>query len=105
MRMVVRPCGGAFDGALNLVLGGAVDGTGRIIQNEDGRIGEKGTRQGNPLALAARQGDATFADDGCIAVRKAHDEFVGLRRLGCRFDFGRAWRRVCRRQCSRRWSG
>src|SRR5438270_196412 len=34
---------------LNLVLGGAVNGAGRIIQDENTRVGEQGTRNGDSL--------------------------------------------------------
>ena len=45
--------GGVGDGALDLVLGGGVDGGGGIIQDQDARVGQEGARQRDALALSA----------------------------------------------------
>ena len=41
------------DRLLDLVLGGAVDGAGRIVQDQDARVGEQRAGNGQPLALPA----------------------------------------------------
>ena len=61
---------GGGDGALDLVFGGAVDGAGRIVQDQDARIGQEGARQRQALALPAGERDAALADDGVVALRR-----------------------------------
>ena len=73
-------------GLLDLVFGGAVDGAGRVVEDQDRRVGEESAGEGNALALAARQGDAALADDGGIALRETHNEVVRLRGLGRSLD-------------------
>ena len=77
---------GALDGTLNLVFGGAVNGAGRVVQDQDGWVGQKGTRQGNALALPAGQRDAALAHHRRIAFGKAADKIVRLRRARRRLD-------------------
>ena len=72
--------------ALNLVLGGAVDGAGGVVQDQDARVFQKGARQGDALPLAARQGDPALADDGVVAVLKRLDEVMGGGRARGRFE-------------------
>ena len=78
--------GSSVNRLLDLVLGGRVDGAGRIIQHEDARIGEEGARQCQPLALPAGKRDPAFTDDGVVAVRKGQDELVRLGGFGSRLD-------------------
>ena len=40
----------------------AVEARGRLVQDQDRRIGQEGARDRHPLALAARQLDAALAD-------------------------------------------
>src|SRR2546428_7444458 len=63
---------------LNLVLGGAVNRAGRIIQDENTRVGEQGTRNGDALALSARECDAALTNDGLVAILKTGNEGVCL---------------------------
>src|SRR5688572_22235022 len=70
--------GGAEDRLLDLVFGGAVDGGGRVVQDEDAWVGEEGTGQGEALALAAGERHAALAYHGLVAVLEAHDELVRL---------------------------
>ena len=84
MRMVVRPLAALRDGALDPVLGGRIDGGGRIVQDQDARIGEEGARQGQPLALSAGERDAALADDGLVPLVEGLDELMRLRGLGGR---------------------
>ena len=46
--------GGIGDRPLNHVLGGRIYGGGRIVKDENARIGNEGARQGETLPLAAR---------------------------------------------------
>src|SRR6266550_1662075 len=63
---------------LNLVLGGAVNRAGRIIQDQNTRVGEQGTRNGDALALSAGEGDTALANDGLVAILKTGDKGVCL---------------------------
>src|SRR5260221_3226374 len=60
--------------------GFAVDGAGRLVEDEDRRILEKGARDGDPLPLAARQPGAAITNGCLVALRQAHDEIM---RLSC----------------------
>ncbi len=75
-----------LDGPLDLVLGGAVNGAGRVVQDQDARVGEQRAGDRDPLALAARQRHPALPDAGLIAVGKPGDKVVGLGGFGCRFD-------------------
>src|SRR5690606_9647266 len=74
------------DGLLDQVLGGGVDGAGGVVEHEDRRVGQQRPRDGQPLALAAGQGDAALADDGVVAVVELADELGGLRVFGRPYD-------------------
>ncbi len=69
-------------GPLDLILGGAVDGAGAVVQNKDAGVGEEGAGDGDALPLSAREGDAALADVGLVALVEAGDEVVGLCFLG-----------------------
>ena len=58
-----------------------------FIENQDGRILQNGTCNGDALSLSARQTAAAVADIGVVAVFRLHDEVVGIGNLGCLFDF------------------
>ena len=49
---------------LNNTLGLIVEGARRLIKDQDTRIGDQRTRNGDTLTLAAGQGRAMFAHDG-----------------------------------------
>ena len=78
MRKVVRSLADAAHGPLDLVLGGAVDGAGAVVQDQDARVGQEGAGDGDALALPARERHAALADLGLVAVAEAHDELVRL---------------------------
>ena len=61
---------------LNLCFRFHIDGAGRIVHNQNRRIVGESTRQAQSLLLSAGQADATFADDGIVAVRHAADEAI-----------------------------
>ena len=70
---------------LNEHLGGVVQGGGRLVQNEDGRIFKKYPRDGNPLLLPAGQLDASLADVGVVPLFHRHNKVVDIGFFG-RFD-------------------
>src|SRR2546421_9787557 len=70
---------------LNLVLGSAVYCAGRIIQDENSRVGEQGSCNGDALALSTREGDATLTNDGLVAMLKSGDKGICLSILRCLF--------------------
>ena len=63
----------------NLVLRLAVDGRGRVVEQQDRRLEQHRARDGETLALAARQRVAALAEDGVVALRQLQDEVVGRR--------------------------
>ena len=64
---------------LDLVFGGAVDRTGRVVDDQDLWVGQEGASDSDTLALATRKCDAALANDGVIAFRHVLDEIVRLR--------------------------
>ena len=71
---------------LDAVFGGAVDGAGAVIQDQDARIGQEGASDGNALSLAAGQGHAALADLCRVALFKVQDEFMRLSLAGGALD-------------------
>ena len=59
----------------------AVQARRRFIENEDSWIGEHGARDGDALALTARQLHAALADDRVVALLESIDELVAVRDL------------------------
>ena len=55
---------------------------GRLVEDEDGRIGQDGAGDGDALPLSAGQFDAPFAGDGLEAFRELLDELEGVGLLG-----------------------
>ena len=49
-------------------LGADVDGRGRLVEDQDARVGEQRPREGDELALAEREPDAALAELGLVAV-------------------------------------
>jgi hypothetical protein len=60
-------------------LGVDVDRASGLVEDEHGRVPEEGSRQRDALALAARQAQSPFADQGVVAVGKGRDEVMGSR--------------------------
>jgi len=59
------PLGGAEDRALDLVLRGAVDGTGCIIQDQDAGVRKERPRECDALPLSAREGHPALRPPCC----------------------------------------
>src|SRR4051812_25598010 len=75
------------DALEQLVLGARVKGSGRLIENEEWRVAEDRTRQGDTLPLPDRQlGSAVEVGTelGVIALGQACDEGVSTNRAGRR---------------------
>ena len=59
-----------------------VDGGGRVVEDQDPRVGEQRAGQRDPLPLPAGQREPAFADHGVVPVRQRVDELVGRRPVG-----------------------
>ena len=92
---------GAIQGFEDLVFRFAVDGSGRIIQEQNGGFEQHGACDGEPLSLTARKTAAAFAEDCFIAFGQGADEVVGRGDTGSFLDlllcsFGMTERDICR---------
>ena len=61
-------------GGVDLFLGPRVDRRRRVVEHEDARVGEHRARDGDALALAARQREPAFAHERVVAVGERVDE-------------------------------
>ena len=61
--------------------GGGIERGGRLVEQQDRRVLEKGARDPDALPLADAEMTAAFADRAVVTCRQAADEFVGLRAL------------------------
>ena len=59
-------------------LGGRVDRGGRVVEDQDPRIGKQRPGDRDSLALAPRERQPALADHGVVARRQLADEAVGL---------------------------
>ncbi len=64
----------AIEGLLEAVLGEGIDGGGGLVENEESRVGEHGAGEADELALAEREGGASFADGGVEAFGEGGEE-------------------------------
>ena len=76
---------GVLDGPLGLV----VEGRGGLVEEQDGRVAQKGPGNGNALALATGELAAIGADPGGEAVGQLVDELHGVGGTGGGDDVGR----------------
>ena len=72
----------SFDGTLDLVLGGAVDGARRVVQDQDARIRQQRARNSDALTLAARESHAALSHNCLITLGEALNKIVRLRGFG-----------------------
>src|SRR5439155_32942 len=56
-----------------------VEVRGRLVQDQDRRIFQEGARDGEPLALPAREPHAALADERVVAVGAGEDEVLRVR--------------------------
>src|SRR5579875_700221 len=71
----------AMDGSLDFVLSRAVNGAGRIVEDEDARVGQQRAGNGDTLALSAGKRHAALADHRLVPVLKALNKAIRLRIL------------------------
>mmetsp|Transcript_147522 Transcript_147522/g.209440 ORF Transcript_147522/g.209440 Transcript_147522/m.209440 type:complete len:612 (-) Transcript_147522:454-2289(-) len=62
------------DGGLDHLLGGVVKSTGRLVQEEEGRLLKKGPGNGDALLLTSGQLAATATDEGVVFLGQAVDK-------------------------------
>ena len=72
---------------LDAPLGADVDARGRLVEDEDARVGEQRPGEGDELALAEREPAAALGDLRLVAVLELEDEVVGADRAGRGGDF------------------
>src|SRR6185295_18212121 len=63
-----------------------IEAGGRLVQDQYRRVGQEGAGEGDALALAARELDATLADQGRVALGQLGDEVVRVGELGRTLD-------------------
>src|SRR5215475_9472025 len=78
------------DRLLYIALGLSVERGGCFIEQDDRRVLDQRPRDRDTLALAAGELEALLTDLRVVAIRKAHDEVVGVRGLRRRDDVGLA---------------
>ena len=76
MTSVVRPCSSSAKERWISRLGRGVEGGGGLVEDQDRRILEKDTGDGEALLLPARELDAALADQGIEPVRQGGDHRV-----------------------------
>jgi hypothetical protein len=67
-------------------LGTGVDRAGRLVEDQDARLGEERSGDGDELLLPGADVRPLVVQDGVEAVRQASDEAVDVCRLRCRGD-------------------
>ena len=84
MIRTVRPLAISLHVLLDDALALVVERAGRLVEDQDARIGDQRAGNGDALALAARKRRAALADDGVVAFGQFEDEVVraGERRRG-----------------------
>ena len=101
--------GAACDDLAHVVLDDAlavvVERAGRLIEDQDARVGRERPRDRDALALAAGQVGAALLDHGVVALRQPRDELMRAGELGDSGSRARAaspdWRARCCRGCVR----
>src|SRR5690348_2221291 len=66
----------AIDGFLDQPLRFGIERRCRLVEYEDGRIDEEGSRNGDTLSLTARETGPAFAEDGLVALWQLGHEAV-----------------------------
>ena len=71
---------------MNLTFGDGVQLAGRLVQQNDCRLVNESPGQRDALALASRQGSASFADHCFVCHRHCDNVFMNAGKLGCPDD-------------------
>ena len=79
MTNVVRPAPQVPQAVLDQRLALAVEARGRLVEDQDRRVGEDRARDRDALALAAGELDAALADHRVVALLELRDELVAVR--------------------------
>ena len=79
---MVRPARDAEQVGIDQRLALRVERAGRLVEDQDARIGDQRARDREPLALAAGEVGRAFLDEGLVAIRHAFDELLGARESG-----------------------
>src|SRR3546814_6043613 len=66
----------------------AVEGGGRLVEQQDGGVLQHGAGDGDALALTAGEVAAARADLGVVAAGEGGDEIMGAGHAGGLFDLG-----------------
>src|SRR5215472_3415146 len=69
----------------------------RFVEDQDARVGNERARDGQTLALAAREAGAALAHDGVVAIGELKDEIMGAGHLRGSNDLFNRHRAVCQR--------
>lgn len=69
-------------GHVNAFLSFQIQGSCRLVQDQDARIMQDGARNGDALVFASRESLSLFSYLGFISIRKIHDEVVSLAETG-----------------------
>ena len=64
-----------------------VERAGGFIEQQDGRLAQHGTRNGDALTLARRERHAALPEHRVVALRQFFDEIIGEGRFRCLHDF------------------
>ena len=75
-----------FEAVLNQRLAFAIEARGRLVENENPRIGQNRSGDRDALPLSARQSDAALADDRVVVFLERLDELVAMRDAADRDD-------------------
>ena len=67
-------------------LGLGLDRAGRLVECQQRRVGQQRPRHSQPLLLAARKLDSTFANNRIVAVGQRAQEIVSIRGARSRLD-------------------
>ena len=99
ITIAVRPASRRRRARLDPRLGVQVDARGRLVEDQDARVGDQRARERDELPLAGRELRAALADLGVVAVLERGDELVRADRARRAADllrrrFGRAERDV-----------
>src|SRR3546814_8453754 len=73
---------------LNMALRLAVEGGGRLVEQQDGGVLQHGAGDGDALARTAGEVAAARADLGVVAAGEGGDEIMGAGHAGGLFDLG-----------------
>src|SRR5438876_337679 len=78
----------AIDCSLHFELGYHVEGTGRLIENQNIRLVNQSSCNRDTLPLSPRQLETAVAEHRVVLLRQIHDETMSVGCACCSFDIG-----------------